>query len=108
MGHEVGLLRRAPRGDRFQALHRRRTTYPRSRTRRATTIVVGILLVVSGAVLYPVPGPPSTLMILAGLALVAQEWVWAARRLDAIEVRSHAWFRRKAVRWKRLTRRPGR
>jgi hypothetical protein len=102
MGHQIGVLRRAPRGYRFQELHHRRTERPHGRAWRIGSLVTGILLVVSGLVTYPVPGPPSTLMILTGLALIAQEWMWVARTLDSLELRAHARHRKNVAAWRRL------
>jgi hypothetical protein len=103
MGHQIGVLRRAPRGDRFQELHRRRNERERGRLRCIASMVSGVLMIALGLVTYPVPGPPSTLMILVGLALVAQEWMWAARALDRLEMRLHARHRANVAAWKRLT-----
>jgi hypothetical protein len=103
MGYPIGVLRRASRGERFQELHRRRREQERGRGRRAMSVALGVLLVVVGLVTYPIPGPPSTLMILTGLALVAQDWMGAARALDDLEVRLHALQRRSVATWHRLT-----
>ena len=103
MGHQLGALRRAARGDRFQALHRRRTLRPRGRARRLASLGLGVLLLLVGIVTYPVPGPPSTLMVLAGLALIAQEWMWVACLLDRQEMRLHARLQRGVATWRRLT-----
>jgi hypothetical protein len=103
MGHQIGVLRRAPRGDRFQELHRRRNQRERGRLRCIASLASGMLLVAVGLVTYPVPGPPSTLMILIGLTLIAQEWLWAARSLDRLEMRLHAWHHANVLAWRRLT-----
>ena len=66
------------------------------------SLALGVLLVAVGLVTYPIPGPPSTLMVLAGLALVAQEWMWLARGLDASEVRIHFAYQRGVASWRRL------
>jgi hypothetical protein len=103
MGHQIGVLRRAPRGDRFQELHRRRSQLERGRLRCIVSLASGMLLVSLGLVTYPVPGPPSTLMIVIGLALIAQEWMWVARALDRLELRVHARHLANVAAWKRLT-----
>ena len=72
--------------------------------RRMVSLALGVLLVAVGLVTYPIPGPPSTLMVLAGLALIAQEWMWLARGLDASEVRIHAAFQRGVAVWRSLGR----
>ncbi|HEX3825582.1 MAG TPA: PGPGW domain-containing protein [Mycobacteriales bacterium] len=43
--------------------------------------VTGIVVVLAGFVLLPLPGPGS-LVILAGLAVLARDHVWAARLLN--------------------------
>ncbi|CAA9370882.1 MAG: hypothetical protein AVDCRST_MAG89-4581, partial [uncultured Gemmatimonadetes bacterium] len=54
---------------------------------RLSSVAGGGSLVVSGIVTYPIPGPPSTLMIVTGFALVAREWERLARALDRLELR---------------------
>lgn len=103
MGHQIGVLRRAPRGDRFQELHRRHCERQRGRLRGLASLALGMLIIAVGLVTYPVPGPPSTLMILVGLALIAQEWMWVARGLDGLELRLHARHRATVAAWRRLT-----
>jgi hypothetical protein len=65
-------------------------------------IGVGILFVVAGIVSFPVPGPPSILITLLGVGLVAQEWMRAARALDWIELRLQRPYRQAAAVWVRL------
>ena len=102
--HQIGVLRRAPRGDRFQELNRRRSEEGRNGgARRTFAITVGALLVILGLLTYPIPGPPSNLMILVGLALIAQELIWVARALDGLEVRAHGRHRKNVAAWRRLT-----
>lgn len=49
--------------------------------RRIAVTVIGFGLVLAGAVLLVIPGP-GLLVILAGLALLATEYVWAQRTLN--------------------------
>ena len=102
VSHQIGVLRRAPRGDRFQELNRRRREGGAGRARRTFNVAVGTLLIVTALVTYPIPGPPSTLMILLGLTLIAQELVWVARTLDGLELRLHARHRLAVSAWRRL------
>ena len=55
------------------------------------SVVVGLALVVGGAILLVIPGP-GLLVIAFGGALIAQEFRWAAVALDKAEV-----FLRKAA-----------
>ncbi len=52
--------------------------------RRAAVASAGSSLVVAGVVLLVLPGP-GTLVILAGLTLLATEFAWAARALDRVK-----------------------
>lgn len=62
----------------------------------------GSALVLSGLITYPVPGPPSTLMILVGFTLIAQEWEWLARVLDGADLRLEPRRRRAVAAWRGL------
>jgi hypothetical protein len=56
------------------------------------------VLIVTGLATYPIPGPPSTLMVIAGAALVARSSEAAARFMDGLEIRVRARFgRRRAL-----------
>jgi uncharacterized protein (TIGR02611 family) len=57
---------------------------------RIAITIVGVLVIVIGVILLPLPGP-GWLIIFAGLALLATEYTWAARLL----VRA----RRMVLRW---------
>ena len=50
-------------------------------SKRIVVFVVGVALVVAGIVMLVVPGP-GLLVIVAGLAVLATEFVWAERMLD--------------------------
>lgn len=92
------MLRAAPRGDRFQEMHRQRAGTV-SRRKRMASIGAGLALVITALVTYPIPGPPSTLMLLLGLTLVAQEWAPLARSLDRLELWIHGGRRRVGAAW---------
>jgi uncharacterized protein (TIGR02611 family) len=49
--------------------------------RRIAITVVGFLVVLIGLVLIPLPGP-GWLIVFAGLAILAREYVWAERLLN--------------------------
>jgi uncharacterized protein (TIGR02611 family) len=53
---------------------------------------VGVAVVVIGIILIPLPGP-GWLIVLAGLAILALEFVWAQRLLDFTRARLQAWWR---------------
>ena len=57
--------------------------------RRLAVAVVGVCLLVTGFVLMFLPGPGIAL-VLAGLAVLATEYAWARRWLDAAKRRAHA------------------
>ncbi len=56
-------------------------------TKRIVVLVVGLALVALGIVLIPLPGP-GLLVSVAGLAVLATEFVWAERMLDTVKVRA--------------------
>ncbi|MGB9379220.1 PGPGW domain-containing protein [Candidatus Binatus sp.] len=55
--------------------------------RRLIVLVVGMTLLLAGIVLLITPGP-GLLVIVAGLSLLAAEFVWARRLLDKIKAKS--------------------
>ena len=74
-------------GRRFQELYRRRQGSRRAGAKRALFIVGGLLIIAGGIISFPVPGVPSELIIVTGLAIFAQGSMRAARILDWIELR---------------------
>ena len=54
-------------------------------TKRIVVLVVGVTLVVLGIALIPLPGPFSIPLMIAGLAVLATEYVWAQRALDTVK-----------------------
>jgi uncharacterized protein (TIGR02611 family) len=56
-------------------------------TKRIVVLVVGLALVALGVVLIPLPGP-GLLVSVAGLAVLATEFVWAERMLDTVKVKA--------------------
>lgn len=63
-------------GSRLHWLDRARASRPGRLAVRVTVGVVGLALVLIGLVLVPLPGP-GWLIVLAGLAVLAIEFVWA-------------------------------
>jgi hypothetical protein len=55
--------------------------------RRLAVGVAGLVVVLAGVVLLPLPGP-GLVVILAGLALLATEFAWARRLLAAVGARA--------------------
>ncbi len=70
--------------------------------RRIGVTAAGAALVVAGAVMLVTPGP-GTLVLLAGIALLATEYLWARRLLE--KVREKAGEVREAVRGREDSRR---
>lgn len=59
----------------------------RSAARRVTLEVVGWLLVLAGIAALVLPGP-GLLMLFGGLAVLSQQYEWAAKRLDPVKHRA--------------------
>ena len=56
-------------------------------TWRATVSAVGFALIVVGAIMMVTPGP-GLVVIIAGLAILATQYAWAERALDAAKTRA--------------------
>lgn len=56
-------------------------------TWRMTVSLVGFALLVAGAIMMVTPGP-GLLVIIAGLAVLATQYAWAERALDAARTRA--------------------
>jgi uncharacterized protein (TIGR02611 family) len=56
-------------------------------TKRALVMVVGVALLAGGVVMLVTPGP-GIVLVVAGLAVLATEFVWAERMLD--KAKAHA------------------
>lgn len=54
-------------------------------TKRIAVLVIGVALVLLGIALIPLPGPFSIPLMVAGLAVLATEYVWAERMLDTVK-----------------------
>lgn len=67
-----------------EALRRRRAEHPAVRhARRVAVAIIGSTVILLGIVLIVLPGP-ATLVIPAGLAILATEFVWARRLLKKV------------------------
>ena len=96
--HEI---EKAPPGERFQRLYRKRQ---KSRHAKGTNVafnVAGLVVLAVGIASYPIP-IPSEIVILVGLALISQGSLRGARILDGAEVRLRRWFAPAIKLWKRL------
>jgi Putative transmembrane protein (PGPGW) len=65
---------------------------PRSvagQTRRLLVLVLGLLLILAGVIIAPLPGPWSLPVVLAGLALLASEFDWAQDVLNWTREKYH-------------------
>lgn len=61
-----------------------------ARVYRLTVGVVGLLIVVTGLALVPLPGP-GWLIVFAGLAVWGSEFEWAQRLLNWVRAKVRAW-----------------
>lgn len=92
---------KSPPGERFQKRYEARKTSG-SPIARIAFVVVGLILVVGGAILLVIPGP-GLLVIAFGGALMAQESLWIARGLDWVELRLRELYRRGLRLWKKAS-----
>ena len=95
-------LKRGRPGSRFEEQYdEQRRDKTKSPIGRVLRIIGGLLLIPVGVFFLAVPGP-GLLVIAVGAVLIAREFRFAARFLDAFEVRARktfAWARR---RWQKL------
>lgn len=94
-------LKRGQPGSRFEEQYDKERRETRSSVGRVFRIIAGCLLFPVGVFFLAVPGP-GLLVIAVGAVLIAREFRFAARVLDALEVRGRQvlqWTRR---RWRRL------
>ncbi len=94
-------------GHRFQDIHKRRAKKDGTKSshlRRVFMIGLGLLLTAAGLVFLPAPGPGS-LVLLAGIGIVASESLLVARALDGMELLLRPWALRAVHWWHGLSRR---
>jgi uncharacterized protein (TIGR02611 family) len=60
----------------------------RDQTQRILITILGVLLIVGGIIITPLPGPWSLPIIIAGLAILASEYDWAKDARDWIRAKS--------------------
>ena len=82
-GHPVGFV-----SDPSMVVINRRKLSPREITKRVVLTVIGVLLMFTGAVITPIPGPWSLPILLAGLAVLASEYDWAKDALEWVKMTS--------------------
>ena len=88
-------LRQGEPGRRFRDRYERRRRQNRhGGFRKWGVVVLGVLIVLAGIVLLPLPGP-GMLVVAAGALLMAEESRAVARLLDAIEVRARSLIGRR-------------
>jgi hypothetical protein len=59
-------------------------------TKRVVVTLIGVLLVFTGAVITPIPGPWSFPLLLGGLAVLASEYDWARDVLEWVKQKSRS------------------
>ena len=89
-------------GKRFQSIYRRRQRSAHAAWKNGGFIVGGLLVIAAGVATYPVPVIPSEIVIVAGLALLAQGSSHGAKLFDAAEVRLRRWLAPVLPLWRRL------
>lgn len=97
--HEV---EKASPGKRFQRLYERRQKSRHARWINACFNIGGLIVIGLGVATYPIPVIPSEIVILIGIALIAQGSMRAALILDATEVHLRRWLAPVLKLWKRL------
>jgi hypothetical protein len=99
--HEWSQLKRGKPGSRFQGQFDRNQREKKSNIGRVFRVVAGVVLLPVGLFFLAVPGP-GLVIIALGAVLIAREFGFAARFLDAIEVRGRKIITWTLRRWKRL------
>lgn len=69
--------------------------------RRTGAEIVGWMLIPLGIILIPAPGP-GTLVLVAGISLLARRYVWAQRILDPLERRAISAAKYGVATWPRI------
>ena len=94
-------LERAPPGERFQRLYRKRQRSRHAKGMNVAFNLGGLVVVAIGIATYPIPVIPSEIVILVGLALISQGSIHGAKLLDRTEVRLRRWFAPALKVWNR-------
>jgi hypothetical protein len=82
-GHPAGFV-----SDPAMVVINRRKLSPAELTRRIVLTLLGVLLMFTGAVITPIPGPWSLPLLLGGLAVLASEYDWAKDLLEWVKTKS--------------------
>lgn len=69
--------------------------------RRTGSEIIGWILTVAGIILIPAPGP-GTLVLVAGISLLARNYVWAQKLLDPLERRATEAAKFGVATWPRI------
>ena len=94
-------LEQAGPGERFQRLYRKRQHARHGHGLNVAFNVGGIATIAVGIATYPVPVIPSEIVILLGIALLAQGSLRGAKIMDGAELRLSSWFAPVIRVWKR-------
>ena len=95
-------LQRGRPGSRFHEQYERNQKKQKSPVGRALRISAGVLSILAGIFFLAVPGP-GLLIIGLGAVLIARESGFAARFLDAMELRGRNLWKWARRRWRQLT-----
>ena len=98
---EWAQLKRGKPGSRFQDQFDRNQREKKSNIGRVLRVVAGLILLPVGLFFLAVPGP-GLVIIALGAVLIAREFRFAARLLDAVEVRGRKLMTWTQQRWRRL------
>lgn len=99
MHAEWRAFTQSPPGKRFEERYRRKRNADRPAWRKIMLPALGLLIIALGLILLPAPGP-GILVVLAGFALVAEHFLWAARMLDRCELPLRSFLQLVARWWK--------
>ncbi len=100
---EWSQLKRGKPGSRFQDQFDRNRREKKSNAGRTIRVVAGLVLLPVGVFFLAVPGPGLVIMGL-GAVMIAREFEFAARVLDAFEVRGRRVATWALGRWQQLVR----
>ena len=87
----------SPAGKRFEERYRRKRNADRPVWRKIMLPALGLLIIALGLILLPAPGPGIP-VVLAGFALLAEHFLWAAKVLDRCELPIRS-FLQVVTRW---------
>jgi hypothetical protein len=97
-------IEHAKPGQRFQRLYRERQGSPHGALKNWLFVGAGLATIALGVAAYAIPIFPSDIVILIGIALLAQGSGWGARALDHAELFFRRHFGWLIAKWKKLPR----